>query len=50
MVIVVLVKEVDIASVGRESLVFELLEVDELSLVDVEVVEREGVRCALAVL
>ena len=45
-----LTKEVDIATVGREGLILQLLEVDELRLVDVEVVKREGVRRALAVL
>ena len=50
MVVVVLAEEVDVASIGREGLVFELFEVDELRLVDVEVVEREGVGGTLAVL
>ena len=39
MVIVVLAEEVNVASVSREGLVFELFEVDELRLVDVEIVE-----------
>ena len=50
MVIVVLAEEVNVASVSREGLVFELFEVDELRLVDVEIVEGEGVGGTLAVL
>lgn len=39
-----------IATIGLERLILELLEVDELSLVDDEVVERHRVRRARAVL
>ncbi len=45
MVMVVFAKEVDVALVGRESIIFELLKVDELSLVDAEVVETKLTTC-----
>ena len=50
MVIVVLPEEVHVTTVGREGFILQLFKVDELRLVYIQVIEREGVGGSLAVL